>query len=85
MSKYERHGGGKAFPHIAKHWDSNSGGYVESYDHHEPGITMRDYFAAVALQGLMVNYHEHTNKVVTCAEIAYEAADAMLDMRGEVA
>ena len=46
---------------------------------------MRDYFAAVALQGLMVNYHKHTNTVVTCAEIAYDAADAMLDTRGEIA
>ena len=85
MSKYQRHGGGKAFPHVAKHWDSDCGVYVESPDHHEAGITMRDYFAAVALQGLMVNYHKHTNTVVTCAEIAYDAADAMLDTRGEIA
>ena len=85
MSKYQRHGGGKAFPHIAKHWDSDSGGYVESVDHHEAGITMRDYFATAALQALMADYHKSSKSIESFAEIAYAAADAMLDTRGEVA
>jgi hypothetical protein len=51
MSKI--HTGGAAFPHKAKHWDSDSGCYVASLDHHEPGMTLRDYFAAAALPSIL--------------------------------
>jgi hypothetical protein len=45
------------------------------------GITMRDWFAGMALQGLMVRYDEHPNNAKLCAEIAYEASDFMLAAR----
>ena len=45
------------------------------------GLSIRDWFAGMALQGLMVRYDEHPNNAKLCAEIAYEAADAMLSAR----
>ena len=66
--------GGPAFPSpLASGQSYNSGSHF--------GMTLRDYFAAAALQGLMVGYHEHPNQVDMCAEIACDAADAMLAAR----
>ena len=46
---------------------------------HVPGMTLRDYFAAKALQGLVVSEAGLTFKAV--AEDAYKYADAMLAER----
>ena len=48
----------------------------------EHGLTMRDYFAAKAVQGAMANqgidmYPDQY------AKLAYEIADAMMEARGE--
>lgn len=45
-----------------------------------PGMSLRDYFAAKALQGLLAdtNYREPAEIV---AKAAYEAADAMMEER----
>lgn len=50
----------------------------------DPGMTMRDYFAAKAMQGLCVN-----NKTITIPDLdyitqtSYEIADTMLKVREE--
>ena len=68
--------GGPAFPHI----DSGCGRFEE-------GMTLRDYFAAKAMEALMtsdkyggivgINNYEHNR-----AKDAYMVADAMLKARG---
>jgi len=48
------------------------------------GMTLRDYFAAAALQGIMINkelFFEQSH--CATARCAYEAADAMLKARKE--
>lgn len=49
----------------------------------EPGMTLRDYFAAKALQGLQANTHDSVLKMCheEIAVYAYYAADAMLKAR----
>jgi hypothetical protein len=63
------HTGGPAFPHI----DSGLGRFEE-------GMTLRDYFAAKALQGVMAcnGIYEDEKKL---AQWCYEQADAMLEIR----
>jgi hypothetical protein len=56
--------GGPAFPVVANNW-------------HRPGMTLRDYFAAKALQACFV---DDTN-VHGTARLAYRIADAMLEAR----
>ena len=60
-----------AFPHFGHTGWSNSG-----------GMTLRDYFAAKALQGYCSN-QQHTSSctVGLTADCAYEMADAMLAAR----
>jgi hypothetical protein len=70
--------GGPAFP-------------CESYGHRNgkqttvpaQGMTLRDYFAAQALAGMLINYTTQKFGVgeQTCAKGAYEFADAMLAAR----
>ena len=46
---------------------------------HVPGMTLRDYFAAKAMQGLLQYAYAHADR----ASVAYKVADAMLKERGE--
>jgi hypothetical protein len=55
-----------AFPHI----DSGCGRFEE-------GMTMRDYFAAKAMQGEI----GHQNNIDELAALSYRVADAMLQAR----
>jgi hypothetical protein len=68
--------GGPAFP---------AGERFEGVDgwHTEPGMTLRDYFAAKAMQE-MVNYGPWSDNQdrMQIAECAYKMADAMLKARG---
>lgn len=59
--------GGPAFPHITE-----SGKYV-----YEEGMTLRDYFAAKAMQGMSDSGCSNA----AIAKCAYEMADAMLKAR----
>lgn len=61
--------GGPAFPVI---FEWGNGDWVN-----EPGMTLRDYFAAKVLQGLLI---DDTN-IHGSAKFAYEVADAMLNAR----
>jgi hypothetical protein len=58
-----------AFPHI----DSGCGRFEE-------GLTLRDYFAAKALQSLL-NHDVYLTKTHVTAERAYGLADAMIKAR----
>jgi hypothetical protein len=65
--------GGPAFPHTTQ-WD----GITPAINYH--GISMRDYFAAAALQGLLASF-ESIGTRDAYALVAYEYADAMLKAR----
>jgi hypothetical protein len=44
-------------------------------------LTLRDYFAAMAMQGLLANQEHSELSVKDIADIAYAQADAMLKER----
>jgi hypothetical protein len=46
----------------------------------QPGTTLRDYFAAAALQGLLAN-PDTQNSIAALSGIAFTIADAMLAAR----
>jgi hypothetical protein len=70
----DRDTGGYAFPHIMEHL-------------HEPvtaGMTLRDYFAAKAMQGLLATDIDCGPKYAQIiADNAYGMADVMLKARGQ--
>lgn len=45
---------------------------------HVPGMTLRDYFAAKAMQGMVHTDYRHRITTTVWAKCAYEVADAML-------
>lgn len=47
----------------------------------EPELTLRDYFAACALQGLLTNPVTEKSSLMEDAVMAYQLADAMLEAR----
>jgi len=69
------------------------GGAASPNHHNTPGMSLRDYFAAAALQGLLANTNldKELGEEVTNAEemqiafaiLAYVHADAMLKARSE--
>jgi hypothetical protein len=64
--------GGTAFP--AQVWDENS------LLQHTEGMTLRDYFAAKAMQGFVANGSTNVQEI---AQASYIVADAMLKARGK--
>lgn len=75
-----RDDGGQAFPMPV---GSNGAKSIEDLLTNEAqlGMTLRDYFAAKALQGLVAAAGIKEYRVETMAEAAYEQADAMLKAR----
>jgi hypothetical protein len=59
--------GGPAFPDLQENWRG------------EKGMTLRDYFAAKAMQGMMVDVEQPSCDYI--AKQAYAMADAMLEAR----
>ena len=65
----------------------NTGGPAFPSTHHngwgepEKGMTLRDYFAAKAMQGIVSREVSHMDRVEKYAEGAYAMADAMLEAR----
>ena len=51
--------------------------YNPDWDHEE-GMTLRDYFAAKAMQAYLNTVHAEKVTVHTLAECSYDMADAML-------
>jgi len=49
------------------------------WENHDKGMTLRDYFAAKAMQGMMVDVYAPNFDYI--AKTAYEMADAMLKAR----
>jgi hypothetical protein len=66
--------GGPAFP--TSDWDEND----RAYKMH--GMTLRDYFAAKAMQADITD-GRHEDQFAWCAGRAYKMADAMLEARGK--
>ena len=64
-----------AFPQPIEAW--------YQYRRELPGMSLRDYFAAKAMQGLVVQLHLQDIFVEKIWQRAYEYADAMLEARGE--
>lgn len=67
--------GGPAFPMQDQEFQSDGMGWKPSV----PGMSLRDYFAAAALQGILA--HDSTRNNETAAGRAYGVADAMLAKR----
>jgi hypothetical protein len=75
--------GGAAFPSLEtfQKFDEEKGRYVDSTS----GMTLRDYFAAAAMQGIIaaptdtgLNKDSHPEEI---AVVAFHIADAMLEAR----
>lgn len=80
------HNGGPAFPRpISDNGQDHPADRVVSYA--QDGMSLRDYFAGQALQGIMAGYWGNPEIFELSAEVisneAYIAADAMLKARGE--
>jgi len=60
--------GGSAFPSLDK------------IGHLAKGMTLRDYFAAKAMQGMLINEFD-SQSVISLSEASYQIADAMLKER----
>ena len=67
--------GGPAFPFPAYTYPNGE------INHGEGGMTLRDYFAAKALQGMLAENGGGPMRNNTLAEFSYEIADAMLKAR----
>ncbi len=65
--------GGPAFP-ATRYWNEKELGYRYSS---ECGMSLRDWFAGMALQGIMASTYVWTD----IAKEAYKQADAMLQQR----
>lgn len=72
--------GGHAFPTDVEYVNS-----VEKYIDPQPGMTLRDYFAAKALQALIGTFPEDDpcNHISQCCKESYSFADAMIKQRNE--
>ena len=72
MSK--QHDGGPAFPHLRRFVTANTYEPIS-----EGGMSLRDYFAAKAMQGLAVGVNDPDYEVI--ATMAYKMANAMMEAR----
>lgn len=74
--------GGPAFPALKTTVNKSPGVYTSEL---EPGMTLRDFFAAKAMQAAYLLHMDGTRNVVkdaaSLANEAYAVADAMLDAR----
>lgn len=67
--------GGPAFPVADTVYPS---GAIQSGTY---GMSLRDWFAGQALAGLCQNWNENPMNTKSCADVAYDLADAMLERR----
>jgi hypothetical protein len=72
--------GGPAFPEIRIHGGDNYNAPTKVY---YGGMTLRDYFAAKAMQGMYASESFPTGLMADTATEAYEMADYMLKARAE--
>ena len=71
--------GGNAFPYSGEHTMYGAMGNAVK----ERGMSLRDYFAAKAMQGTLTNPEWNHWSTEQHVEYAYAVADAMLNARGE--
>ena len=75
--------GGPAFPCMPP--QDTAAGVAVGYPYPDSGMTLRDYFAAKAMHGLVARTHTKDESgrpfVEWVAELSYELADAMLKAR----
>lgn len=82
--------GGYAFPIPNADFHTFQPSTVDEYKRIQSGMTLRDYFAAKAMQGWLASYPESDKHPVAyhiedrIAEFSYLMADAMLKAREEV-
>ena len=69
--------GGPAFPRAGNEWSDMEWVPVPG----QAGMTLRDYFAAKAMQGMLAENGGGAEHNETLAEFAYDIADAMLEAR----
>ena len=73
--------GGPAFPVVGHWYGDKLGGQLAH------GMTLRDYFAAKAMQGLLASNAEHdiddAEIFVAIGKASYDIADAMIAERGK--
>ena len=68
--------GGPAFPTKRETLDPRAIGWSM-----QDGMSLRDWFAGMALQGLCTQDESHFENALDLAETAFQAADAMLEAR----
>lgn len=79
--------GGYAFPHDVEQRTSSGWGESETCEFSDPGMTLRDYFAAKAMNAFVAN--SAILKTAVRADVdavakeSYRFADAMLKFRGK--
>ncbi len=76
--------GGFAFPHTPDKREPVGHGMERFTPGESPGMTLRDYFAAKAMQGILAGDHPITHELDACnivPRVAYDFADAMLKAR----
>ena len=71
-----------AFPSTS-YWDARDGTYRPTES--DGGMSLRDYFAAKAMQPLLVEFINNAESWASaasgCAKASYQVADAMLEAR----
>ncbi len=72
--------GGSAFPRVEFSAARDDGGYES---HYSPGMDLRDYFAAAALQGICASGPTKSYDNQFIAKDSYNLADAMLAERSK--
>jgi hypothetical protein len=86
MSEAIKDDGGSAFPETRDEFDSDIGEHGAYRVVSSGGMTLRDYFAAKAMQGFIASPRglatgNATVSVEEYADLAYKTADAMLSAR----
>lgn len=64
-----------------KFMDEFGNGNTRTVSVNKGGLELRDYFAAMAMQGLCVNVEEPYENMI--AKMSYSMADAMIKQRGK--
>lgn len=81
----EKDTGGTAFPWVESYVNVDKGERYENYG--DAGMTLRDYFAAKAMQGILANPGQldslNADAIKWVTNDSYRMADAMLAARGQ--
>jgi hypothetical protein len=72
--------GGPAFPQPESHGQQQlpNGTWEQEYSYPEQGMSLRDWFAGMAMQGFMSNSMNGPRPLDYLAKCCYEVADAMI-------